>query len=414
MRALRLLAIAALPALVLLAVLASLQTFGPAELVREELWTSLTLSALGSSAVGTAVLALAGRLGGPRVPLLPGGALIFAVVSIALGLRAWLDIAALEETLALESDDIAVAAPELGPGAHRLIPNLRGARVVVASRPIDITEIDGFRLDRSVTRRKAFTVDTNALGMRGTRELQTPAEGFRAVFVGSSITFGHGVDAPHTFVRLLEERLGIEVINAGVPGRRSPTAARWLAELRDVLDPDLIVLSESTPGEPMAEEVRILREHYPGVPLALMLPPTPRAHDRLVRGAPPAARDPAAERLSEQLGGLPVLDLSAAFLSRMEPPGVYLLHDASGQALVDLETGAVIARSDSRDHVVAPELTAAMEADHSLRIPFFVDDAHPDEEGHALMAELIGDWLLAEGLVPAGPREGDGETARVP
>ena len=64
----------------------------------------------------------------------------------------------------------------------------------------------------------AFPVRTSSLGFR---DGEIPADTPWVAAVGCSTTFGWGVNADQAWPELLEEGLGIEVINAGVPGHSS-------------------------------------------------------------------------------------------------------------------------------------------------------------------------------------------------
>lgn len=92
-------------------------------------------------------------------------------------------------------------------------------------------------------------VRTNSFGHRD-REipLRKPANGFRIVAVGDSVTFGHGVVVEDTWPERLERRLAarlpsrvVDVVNTAVPGN---TAFQEYADLERalVLEPDAVVI----------------------------------------------------------------------------------------------------------------------------------------------------------------------------
>jgi lysophospholipase L1-like esterase len=92
-------------------------------------------------------------------------------------------------------------------------------------------------------------VRTNSLGYRD-RELprRKPANAFRVVAVGDSVTFGHGVDVQDTWPDQLEHRLAarfpsrrIDVINTAVPGN-APFQEYVDLERSLALEPDAAVI----------------------------------------------------------------------------------------------------------------------------------------------------------------------------
>lgn len=100
---------------------------------------------------------------------------------------------------------------------------------------------------------QAYTHDKpiriNALGFRG-EEVQTPkpADRFRIVAMGDSVTFGNGVGEDETYAARLALMLstdglrGMEVINAGIPAYDTWQQALLLEEVVPSLEPDLVIL----------------------------------------------------------------------------------------------------------------------------------------------------------------------------
>lgn len=92
-------------------------------------------------------------------------------------------------------------------------------------------------------------VRTNSFGHRD-REipLRKPANGFRVLAVGDSVTFGHGVRAEQAWPERLERRLAarfpsleVEVVNTAVPGN-SPFQEYYDLDRALVLEPDAAVI----------------------------------------------------------------------------------------------------------------------------------------------------------------------------
>jgi lysophospholipase L1-like esterase len=91
-----------------------------------------------------------------------------------------------------------------------------------------------------------YTAHINALGLRE-REL-TPNPGvFRIAAVGDSYTYGWGVEAEQTWLRILEKNLrdlgyNVETINLGKPGSGPPAYAEIAEKTLPVVQPDLVLV----------------------------------------------------------------------------------------------------------------------------------------------------------------------------
>ncbi len=94
-------------------------------------------------------------------------------------------------------------------------------------------------------------VRINSLGFRDRREysLDKPANTFRILVLGDSVTFGHGTLDDTTYPYLLEQRLRAwrpevnwEVWNLGVPGYNTRQELDYLEEIGPRAQPDLVVV----------------------------------------------------------------------------------------------------------------------------------------------------------------------------
>lgn len=81
--------------------------------------------------------------------------------------------------------------------------------------------------------------ETNALGLRD--DEIGPKKGPRVLLLGDSFTSGYGVPRGEIFADLLENRLGVEVVNAGVGGYEIVHQVHFLRENGRRLAPDLVV-----------------------------------------------------------------------------------------------------------------------------------------------------------------------------
>ncbi|MCX5713874.1 MAG: hypothetical protein NT033_03505 [Candidatus Omnitrophica bacterium] len=82
-------------------------------------------------------------------------------------------------------------------------------------------------------------VETNSLGLRD--DEVTAKKGIRVLSLGDSFTFGSGVNRGEMFVDILEKKLGVEIINSGVPGFEIIHYLRYYKTSGYKLKPDLVV-----------------------------------------------------------------------------------------------------------------------------------------------------------------------------
>ncbi|HEX6164822.1 MAG TPA: GDSL-type esterase/lipase family protein [Vicinamibacterales bacterium] len=94
-------------------------------------------------------------------------------------------------------------------------------------------------------------VRINSLGFRDRQEysLEKPANTFRIIVLGDSVTFGHGTRDDTTYPYLLEQQLkkwrpdvAWEVWNLGVPGYNTGQELAYLEQIGPQADPDLVIV----------------------------------------------------------------------------------------------------------------------------------------------------------------------------
>ncbi len=92
-----------------------------------------------------------------------------------------------------------------------------------------------------------FTYSNNSLGWRGFREYREAKQtDYRILFLGDSFTYGIGVDDDQTFAARVEkflttDRLSVEVMNAGDPGKGTDYALKLFQTVGRKFHPDLVV-----------------------------------------------------------------------------------------------------------------------------------------------------------------------------
>lgn len=99
-------------------------------------------------------------------------------------------------------------------------------------KPIITGEVEGWK------------VYTNDYGFRDTADRKTWSD-FRqsVVVIGCSQTFGWGIDYEHTFTHLLEQKLGRQVVNLGIPAVSFDTVWLLSIELRKRYKPWSVVIN---------------------------------------------------------------------------------------------------------------------------------------------------------------------------
>ena len=137
-----------------------------------------------------------------------------------------------------QSETISTPAPELGPRAHRLLPNLDKAFVVVPDRPHDPMEVFSENKAQTIQRVRSFTVSTNSLGFRD-EELND--QSIKIVCVGDSVTFGWGVKEEEAYPQRLEQELGVNVLNTGVPALKPEHVESYIRSILENVQPKIIL-----------------------------------------------------------------------------------------------------------------------------------------------------------------------------
>ena len=151
-----------------------------------------------------------------------------------------------------------------------------------------------------------YTAHINALGLRE-REL-TPSPGvFRIAAIGDSYTYGWGVEAEQTWLRLLEKNLrdrgyNVETVNLGKPGAGPPAYAEIAEKALPIVRPDLVLVgmhqgddlagSGSEGLEKLKREqggalARFVRAVYPNITRKLRDARLARLGDQRKQEAPP-------------------------------------------------------------------------------------------------------------------------------
>ena len=320
--------------------------------------------------------------------------LIPVVVLVALGIL-WLQPDA--TSMDVESDPFFQEASWLGPGGHELIPNLQEAEIITPDRPHDPIEARTPEKLAQVSRRRHFLISTNSMGLRGP-ELPAKTD-FRILCLGESVTFGWGVSAAEAYPAQLADRLGVDVINAGIPAMRPGHMARWLQRHAASIQADLILFTvrpdwmQPDPWADYFQSIRSAQRIVAPTPIAVVLPPISTFDIRGTR-----QRGEELAQLEANLQDVPWIDLTPAFREALPTEGVTLTLNGDTQQMIDRRSNAVLVEATPTDPLsLAPEIVDALEADHNLVEPLMFDGAHPDADGFVVFAHVVASFIEQQG-----------------
>ena len=319
--------------------------------------------------------------------------LLIPLVLIAIGVVTWFA----PQSTPVESDEFFQEAPWLGPGGHEMLANLQRAQIVTPNRPHDPIEARDPEQLAKVSRRRVFEVSTNSLGLREA-ELGAKSD-FRILCLGESVTFGWGVKDSETYPSQLQDRLGVEVINAGIPAMRPSHMAKWLQRHGPTIDADLVLFTvrpnwmAPDPWEDFFRSIRNAKRAAHPAPVAVILPPISTFDLRGNQQRPEELR-----RLKQNLKTIPWLDLTPAFRAALPKSGVTLSIQGATQQMVDRQNDTVLVEATAqKSGSLAPEIVSALEHNHDLKEPLMFDGAHPDAEGFVVFAETVAEFIKAQG-----------------
>ena len=327
---------------------------------------------------------------------------IVPVLSVAVALAAVgtaVFVTASRRTDRVESAVITRPAPELGPRAHVLLPDLEDEVMVVPDRPHDPAETRAEDRFERITRLRRFTVSTNSIGLRSP-ELRPDHAAPRVLCLGDSVTFGWGVTYEESWPARLAAALDVETVNAGVPAMKPDSIAAWAQQNAAALSPDLVIFARRPdhgspdPWNGYRRSVQAIQRAVGPTPLVVALPPV-STFDVMGASRWRAERD----RLRGMLPGVPMLDLTEAFREALPRDGVVLDLSAPGrQRVLRLPGEASVLEATAPSRGLAPEVVALFESDEDLYEPLFFDGGHPTAEGFEVFNAALVKFLQDQGL----------------
>jgi len=335
-----------------------------------------------------------------------------------------------------EHPDHQLDAP-LGEISLGLKSNLNAVETTVPNRPHNPNEVRSRTIGDEFTRRRSFTISTDANGIRipdklaGKNHSYVGAKkGFRIVAMGASESFGWGVPYEQSYPAHLEGLLGVQVVNASAPAGISTGMVRWAKKYLPGLQPDLVVYSlrppypEQDPVGMFAKSMKALAEVAGDAPLVVVLPALSTFDLQIpdIAGVYEGAADPIAAdvaAVTAALDPMTVIGLTSSFRAAQltyagAQPGevIVTMSTEDGQQILRTPTGEVIVTATAPEvpkrspffgvppAVIAKDVLAAFEQRPQMREPLFFDGGHPDADGYKLMAERIAQVLKERALVP--------------
>ncbi|HCH62118.1 MAG TPA: hypothetical protein DFR83_04890 [Deltaproteobacteria bacterium] len=257
----------------------------------------------------------------------------------------------------------------------------------------------GETLPDTVTRRRSFHVRTNAHGLRGP-ELDHPQTFPRLLCVGDSVPFGWGVDYQETWCVKLARMRGMEPIIGAWPAAQPHSSLEWIRTNAELLNASIVVLAWAPTSDDALLKWNMLNLRYTAATLgdirmAWVISPYGTLHPK----GSPVVDTLYPDLARSWLPGVPVLNLTPRFRELMHSTGVRGALSAERQQLIRRSDGAVLVdvatppTHSEFGEMLAPEIIAAFEADPEMRESYFIDAAHPDEEGNSLFAGEVSRWL---------------------
>jgi hypothetical protein len=274
--------------------------------------------------------------------------------------------------------------------------------------PVDDPEV-GFRLRPNLdTWFKLTRLRTNSHGLRY-RELDPakPPGVIRVAVMGSSFTLPAGVELEDAFHARLERRFdpegsgNVQFVNFSVGAFHPAQNLAVLEGLASDYDPDLVLFCFTE----MAAGAALSRH-----PASIILP-QPRIHPffhsflwelvRLRAGGEPEPPDVAvAAPENPQQRVIPVIVRLGQFAERTGIPVVAVR--LAFEETVESETDRRLKRTALRHGLGWVDTRSAFRGRDTRALWIYPLDPHPNADGHALFAEVIGDYLEAAGLVSPG------------
>jgi len=281
-------------------------------------------------------------------------------------------------------------------------------------------------------------VTTNSLGLRG-REPTATAVPLRVLVVGDSSVFGFGLADEQTFPAQLEQLLApagaIEVVNGGVPGYTCPQSAAQVGRLREIANPDVLVIYNQHSDVRVAEERDLLYTpaHLGALAnwgagrlvgyLALRVRTASARPGTLLAGYESCLDEMVCDQ--QAAGGAAVLAIAvgvwdvegADWTHPGDPAGYRSPQERPDEGADDPGAPYRAAMADVAARTGSPlaDLPTVFAGAGMGARALFIDEVHPSAAGQELIAAAVRDAMIDGGLVKlAGSGDPNEEPAPVP
>lgn len=262
------------------------------------------------------------------------------------------------------------------------------------------------------TQYQGVTVQTNALGMRERPVAAKLEAEFRVLCLGDSVTFGWGCEESSTWCRRLEQLAAarterpMRTLNAGVSSYDSRQELRFLQRHITDLEPDLVVLLfvendieiKQPPFDPNQE--LSLRGKTPAQTLKRL---AGRSWSwRLVEHFLGARRQPVTDPLKLEAGIQEALrsvqEMARQCHQNGAPLAVFLYRTTANQ--LNERLAMELAASSAAADYLFQDTLSWFQDETPASFTLSVIDAHPNPQGHALVARKIHATLAEHELLP--------------
>jgi hypothetical protein len=274
-----------------------------------------------------------------------------------------------------------------------------------------------------------FAARINELGLRGPATTpDKPAETFRVLFLGDSVTFGLGVSDEACFVGRLRRRLAVlsaprvEVLNGGCPGYNGVHEALFLRQYGLPLAPDLVVVLfiPDDPPRLYSEEEQQARALRQDDPLFRFFA-SPFLHDSYWKQL---VKHCYWVQLQQQGQLEAVFNVGRSGIGEEARQAYCRVLDEMNRMCQEAGARFAVAAAGNpkflEDYGRAQGWPFLRAADRSLEdtpddLRLSAVDAHPNEKGHAVLADHLERALRAAQLIPGWtPVEAERETPKSP
>ena len=315
-----------------------------------------------------------------------------------------------------------------------LKPNLQNIQMIVPNRPHNPEELHQQEKKQKFLRRKTFLISTDSYGFRKSDTFQKTRHDTKnsILVVGDSKSFGWGVNYQDSYVYHLERELRVEILNASVPGAISIDAALKTKEYVQQFQPSLILFHfrptyyDKNAVMDFVNAIKKMQSDIGNTKIILVLPPL-STFDILIPDIEAFYEkknflEMELELLTKKLPNMTIIDTSSVFRNKQKSDieklsnskeTLVLFREEDGIQYLQSQQQTIIAQAPAPSKpwfsflarqpvdVFADDILQKFEEDLSMREPYFLDGAHPDEKGNLLFAKIVAQKMKDIRWVPS-------------